>query len=102
RGKLIHLDDHKFDLLFDACRLHTDGHTTGDRTLLACWDADRLDLGRVGITPDPRRLCTRAGRELLAWAHTLAVEGREPVEVLASWGVQQDAAPESSGRRRGA
>jgi uncharacterized protein len=102
RGKLVHLDNHKFDLLFDACRLHTDGHTTGDRTLLACWDADRLDLGRVGITPDPRRLCTRAGRELLAWAHARAVEWHEPVEVLASWGVQQDAAPERSGRRSGA
>jgi hypothetical protein len=24
----------------------------------ACWDADRLDLWRVRITPDPRRLAT--------------------------------------------
>ena len=51
RGQLVHLDDDRFDLLFEACRLHTEGHTVGDRTLLACWDADRLDLGRVGITP---------------------------------------------------
>ena len=64
RGKLVHLDDERFDLLFEACRLHTEGHTAGHPTLLACWDADRLDLGRVGITPDPRRLCTRAGRRL--------------------------------------
>ncbi|MFO0876452.1 MAG: HD domain-containing protein [Gemmataceae bacterium] len=89
RGELIHLDDSRFELLYEACRLHTDGHTTGDPTLLACWDADRLDLGRVGITPDPRRLGTKAARSLLPWAHVRAVEWYEPQEVLASWGVEQ-------------
>jgi uncharacterized protein len=69
RGSLIHLDDDQFDLLFEACRLHTDGYTTGDPTLVACWDADRLDLGRVGVTPKPHRLCTDVGRGLLEWAH---------------------------------
>jgi uncharacterized protein len=87
RGELVHLDDDRFDLLFEACRLHTEGHTVGDRTLLACWDADRLDLGRVGIIPDPQRLATKAGRQLLQWAHLRAIEGHEPVKVLASWGV---------------
>jgi len=28
-----------------------------------CWDADRLDLGRVGKKPDPLRLCTAAARK---------------------------------------
>lgn len=88
RGELVHLDDDRFNLLFEACRLHTEGHTVGDRTLLACWDADRLDLGRVGITPDPQRLGTKAGRNLLAWAHVRAIEGYEPGAVLASWGVE--------------
>jgi uncharacterized protein len=86
RGKLVHLDDDRFDLLFEACRLHTEGLTAGDPTLLACWDADRLDLGRVGVTPDPRRLGTKAGRKLLVWAHARAVEGYKPAAVLASWG----------------
>jgi len=62
RGSLIHLDDTRCDLLYEACRLHTDGHTDGAPTLQACWDADRLDLGRVGITPQSHRLCTDAGR----------------------------------------
>lgn len=87
REELVHLDDDRFDLLFEACRLHTDGLTAGDRTLLACWDADRLDLGRVGITPDPRRLGTKAARKLLPWAHLRAIEAHEPTEVLASWGL---------------
>ncbi len=88
RGTLVHLDDDRFDLLFEACRLHTEGHTNGDRTLLACWDADRLDLGRVGTTPDPRRLGTKAARQLLGWAHVRAIEWHEPLALLASWGVE--------------
>ena len=88
RGELVHLTDDRFDLLFEACRLHTDGLTTGDRTLLACWDADRLDLGRVGITPDPDRLGTKAGRNLLGWAHARAFEDYEPTEILTAWGVK--------------
>jgi uncharacterized protein len=100
RGELVHLDDDHFDLLFEACRLHTDGLTDGDRTLLACWDADRLDLGRVGIKPDPWRLGTKAGRNLVEWAHVRALEWYEPAAVLASWGMAPEAetgaAPERS------
>jgi hypothetical protein len=33
-------------------------------TLAVCLDADRLDLGRVGITPDPLRLSTATAREM--------------------------------------
>ena len=87
RGSLIHLDDTRFELLFEACRLHTDGYTDGDLTLQACWDADRLDLGRVGITPQPHRLCTDAARELIAWADWRATQGHEPEAVLRTWGL---------------
>ena len=38
RGSLVLLDDTRFELLFEACRLHTDGHIDGDVTLQACWD----------------------------------------------------------------
>ncbi len=85
RVKLVHLDDDRFDKLFEACRLHTDGLTIADPTLQACWDADRLDLGRVGITPKPHRLCTDAARGLLGWADARAVSGYEPEDVLSSW-----------------
>jgi uncharacterized protein len=101
RGKLVHLDDDRFDLLFEACRLHTDGLTVGDPTLLACWDADRLDLGRVGITPRPSRLGTKAGRSLLAWAHARAVGWHEPTAVLESWGWQPGADPGAGGNNYG-
>ena len=33
-------------------------------TIDACFDADRLDLGRVGIDPDPERMATERGKEI--------------------------------------
>ena len=86
RGTLVHLDDAQFAMLSEACRLHTDGLTVGRLTVQTCWDADRLDLGRVGIKPEPHLLCTDAGRDLLAWAHARAVSGHVPVAVLDAWG----------------
>jgi uncharacterized protein len=87
RGKLVHLDDDDFHLLFEACRLHTDGLTEGDITLQACWDADRLDLGRVGIMPEPNLLCTDAARDLIDWADGRATLGFEPDFVTDEWGL---------------
>lgn len=86
RGTLVHLDDRRFELLYEACCLHTDGLVTGDVTLLTCWDADRLDLGRVGIRPRSERLGTDAARDLIGWAQERAKRRFVPGEVLKSWG----------------
>lgn len=70
RGTLIHLRDGRFEQLAYACAYHTAGLVDAELTVRTCWDADRLDLGRVGILPDPQRLCTAAARdpEVLRWA----------------------------------
>ncbi len=66
----IDLSDHDLSLLTFACHYHTDGMTEADITIQTCWDADRLDLGRVGIIPVARHLCTPAAREpeVIVWA----------------------------------
>ena len=71
RGRYFDLSNEEFELLAYACRHHSDGLMEGDVTVQTCWDADRLDLGRVGIRPEPRYLCTPAARDpdLLAWAY---------------------------------
>ena len=56
--------DEEIYLLKEACRLHTSADKTGNPTIDACFDADRLDLGRVGITPDPKRMATEKGKVL--------------------------------------
>ena len=48
---IIPLDDVQFKQLTDACKGHTYGKRGDCITINTCWDADRLDLGRVGITP---------------------------------------------------
>jgi len=64
RGKLIVLGDDQFTLLHYACTWHTAGEHHSDPTIGACWDADRLDLGRIGVRPDPRRMSTALAREI--------------------------------------
>jgi uncharacterized protein len=63
QGTLLHLRKHELELLAYACAYHTRGLTEADVTVQTCWDADRLDLGRIGIRPDPARLCTPAARD---------------------------------------
>jgi uncharacterized protein len=52
------LDEDDFSLLTIACEIHTSAKTHDEITIQACLDADRLDLGRVGITPNPHFLST--------------------------------------------
>lgn len=61
-GDLIDVTEQELQLLQDACALHSDGHIEADVTIMTCWDADRLDLGRVGIRPNPDRLCNPHAR----------------------------------------
>lgn len=58
RDVYFSIDDEGFSLLLEAMAGHSEGDTRGDVTVRTCWDADRLDLGRVGIKPDPQYLCT--------------------------------------------
>jgi uncharacterized protein len=60
---LLKLDQPGIEMLAHAVRHHSDGLIEADVTVQTCWDADRLDLGRVGITPRPERLCTEAARD---------------------------------------
>ncbi len=57
------------------CRIHNGGMPQSDPTLAVCLDADRLDLRRVGITPDPEYLSTPTAKSIAtrqAW-HELEV-----------------------------
>jgi uncharacterized protein len=64
------IDPGRFDLLKEAIRLHTSGLTTNDPTIGTCWDADRLDIGRVGMTPSEKYMSTEAGRDMAATVAT--------------------------------
>jgi uncharacterized protein len=58
------VSDEEIELLKEACRLHSIKHKTGNPTIDACFDSDRLDLWRVGLIPDRYRLATEKGKEI--------------------------------------
>lgn len=58
----------QIDVLKAACRDHEKGGTSSDPTIGACWDADRLDLIRVGIIPRRAYMSTDAGRRRIGTA----------------------------------
>lgn len=60
--ELAFLNDDEILQLKKACELHTTTLRTEDATVNACFDADRLDLGRVGITPNPDKMATAQGQ----------------------------------------
>lgn len=77
RRPFITLSDREFEHLVFACRFHSDGLIKADVTVQTCWDADRLDLGRVGKRPNPKFLCTSAAKEesMIEWAYKRSKEG---------------------------
>jgi uncharacterized protein len=76
RGGAFDLEDAEMGLLGFACEEHTNGGVGRDATVGVCWDADRLNLWRVGIRPDPRLLSTEAARNggRIVWARDLQRE----------------------------
>ena len=89
RGRVFELDNDEFDVLVRACEGHTHERDHPNVTVQTCWDADRLDLGRVGIMPDPRRLCTSVAQqaETIRWANQRASSLFVPEFVSTQWGV---------------
>ena len=73
------LNEEEIRQLKVACRLHTTKWKTEDATVNACFDADRLDLGRVGITPNSDKMATLQGRIL---AERLMEDGPEDDWIL--------------------
>ena len=62
--------------LIDACAGHVDGLTSDDTTIGLCWDADRLNLWRIGVTPQPRFLSTPVAKRPEIIARSQAMRGQ--------------------------
>jgi uncharacterized protein len=90
RDRVFDLPDHEFGLLYRACSGHSHEWPHPDITVQTCWDADRLDLGRVGVTPQPSRLYTEAAKdpEMIKWADGRASFGLVPGFVAEQWGIK--------------
>ncbi len=89
-GEYFQLGEARFALLQYACEEHTSGKIKGDPTVQVCWDADRLDLLRVGILPNASRLCCEAARRpyIMEWANNRALRFEVPRLIGQEWGLQ--------------
>jgi uncharacterized protein len=87
RADWLSLSDEQFSALTFACDFHTAGHPHASVTARTCWDADRLDLWRIGIEPNDHYLGTSAARshDAKAWAYSRSVMRRVPDYVHAQW-----------------
>jgi uncharacterized protein len=54
----------ELDDLTHAIRFHSEGDVHRNATIQSCWDADRLDLGRVGIRPSAKYLSILAAQRI--------------------------------------
>ncbi len=68
---LLDMPERRAARLEHALRAHARGETSIDPTIALCWDADRLDLGRVGYALDPAFFSTATGRTLAAGGEPL-------------------------------
>lgn len=71
-GVLFHLEPDQLQALVTACRGHTHERFTNSVTVQTCWDADRLDLFRVGVRPDRYYLGTPAARDTMLMRAAIA------------------------------
>ena len=65
----------QMDKLCYAIRHHSGGQVHPDETIQSCWDGDRLDLGRVGITPSPLYMSEHAAQHIkkaYAWSRSVS------------------------------
>ena len=63
-GTWLKLSEYQLSQLIDACRYHSVGRIDSNITVQTCWDADRLDIGRVGVTPKPSFLGSSLAKDI--------------------------------------
>jgi uncharacterized protein len=81
---LLPLSEDQLERLEVACKFHADsGIKSNDITIQTCWDADRLDLWRVGVVPDKKFLNTDLAKQdkvMKYWCPKIFKEKREKNE----------------------
>lgn len=65
-GHLYRITFTQEERLAAAIEGHSQGGLSADLTVQVCWDADRLDLGRLGIQVRPEKLSTERALALIA------------------------------------
>lgn len=86
-GRYFQLPAERLGLLIEACSGHTDVRFSDNPTVGVCFDSDRLNLWRVGKTPEAKFLSTDAALEdtLQHWSKSLHGHARDWEELLQAY-----------------
>lgn len=68
----ININKNELKKAMIACEGHTSVLHHEDIDIATCWDADRLDLYRVGVKPDPEYLNTEFAKNAINISHATA------------------------------
>lgn len=81
KNNMLDMADKQFEQLRYACYYHNESgrNNTTDSTIQVCWDSDRLDLWRIGVTPNPDYLYTEASKDLMTVSFSTMVIRRDAV-----------------------
>ncbi len=82
------VSEEQLETLLHAIERHDSGGRSEDPTIAACFDADRLDLWRVGVRPNPALLSTEAAVGLIEWAREMQGQRYSWEEVLGLFDLQ--------------
>ena len=87
QGRYFLLAPARLGLLIEACAGHTDVRFSDDPTIGVCFDSDRLNLWRVGTTPEAKYLSTDSALddELQHWSRSLHGHARDWEELLQAY-----------------
>ncbi len=69
-NQYMQIETDEFDLLYYALKWHNHDTVSQDETISTCWDADRLELPRVGININPAYLTNQTAKEIANQSQT--------------------------------
>lgn len=97
-GALPPMSAAQFETLVRALEGHTGGRPVNDPTVGVCWDADRLNLPRVGKTVDASWISTHSAQDETTKAWAAGLHDAPPTweELLRALGLQAEAAEQGS------
>ncbi len=75
KADAVNMTSRQYEQLVQALSWHNAHDAkSADITVQTCWDADRLDLWRVGIIPDPNLMFTDYGKseKMIKFSHELS------------------------------
>ena len=76
----INLSEEEFDMVYEACRDHSDVLFNDNKHIADCWDSDRLDIMRRGLYPNKEKLNSIAAKNagIITWAMKRSMNNYRP------------------------